>query len=594
MGSEDDEERPDRASDPTIIRRGRGAGNAAEPPSGEGSTETPGTGTPIEVTVSVDPDQAIRAVLLSEEAARARGFALATILLASVVAIALPFLGGDALAARVCGASLAINLGVSLWVLYRTGPEGEFRRGVFRTQAWVQATAILGAEYYIGFYSPVTVVLSLGIYYIGQAHDRVTAISASLWVTAGWAGGCMLIAAGVLDDPSLIPSSQLELQTKIFVIVAVTASLVMTLAMAQLAHGSVRRAIKESTEAVGLARKQAAQLAEAKNQLDRAMKLAVGKPGQHTGQLAGDCELGVLIGLGAMGEVYDATDRRTQTGVAVKLLHDAARKSPDLLERFLREAEICQQLDHPHLVSVRGAGTLDNGEPYLIMERLVGEDLGAILRAKRALSLAEVRTLCDQVAAGLQHAHDHGVIHRDLKPHNLFHAAANGGEPRWKVLDFGISRHIDASGTLTQGGVVGTPAYMSPEQARGKRLDGRSDVFSLAAVAYRALTGRPAFPGEDTPRIMFDVAYRQPDKPSLQAEGIPSDVDLALAVGLAKDPDERFESAPAFAQALALATKRRLSPSVRLRAIGLLARQPWGFSPDQPNPRASETERPSR
>jgi len=600
MGEEEKGAPSTRPSDPTVARRGPrvnaitgGRDGGASASGTDGGAATPATGATLDATISVDPDQAIRAVLLGEEATRARGFAFATVSLSSLVAVALPFLGGDPLAARICAASLAIMLGVSVWVLYRTGPDTEFTRGVVRVQAWTLTTAILGAEYYVGFYSPITVVLSLGIYYVGQAQDRATSISASLWVSSGWAAGCLLIATGVMQDKSLFPATNLELQTQLFITAAVVASLVMTLVMAQIARASVRRAIKDSNDAVLVARKQAAQLAEAKNQLDRAMKLAVGKAGQYTGQLAGDCELGVLIGLGAMGEVYEATDRTTQQDVAVKLLHDATRQSPDLLERFLREAEICKELDHPHLVGVHSAGTLADGEPYLVMERLVGDDLGAMLRSRRSMTLGETRALCDQVAAGLQHTHDHGVIHRDLKPHNIFRTSDERGRPHWKVLDFGISRHMDSSGTLTQGGVVGTPAYMSPEQARGKRLDGRSDVFSLSAVIYRALTGRPAFPGEDTPRIMFDVAYRQPDKPSLQAEGIPSDVDLVIAVGLAKDPDERFESAPALARALAAAIKRRLPEDVRTRAVALLARQPWGFAPEAPGRASSQPDRPA-
>ena len=161
------------------------------------------------------------------------------------------------------------------------------------------------------------------------------------------------------------------------------------------------------------------------------------------------------------------------------------------------------------------------------------------------------------------------------KPHNLFLHRHDAGS-RWTILDFGISKLEDGSGTLTRESLVGTPAYMSPEQALGLPVDQRSDVFAMGSVLYRALTGQPAFPGKEAPRIMFDVAYRMPKRPSDHADGIPSDVDLVLALALAKNRDHRFDTAAAFAQAFAAAASAALDAGLRARARSLLEQQPWG------------------
>lgn len=523
-------------------------------------------------------DHAIDDVLMAEESDRTRGFASSAMALSALVAVSLPWLGGDPGARLACAVGVGLIFAVSAWIRFVTRAGRHYKKWMLRTAAWVMTTAILGPEYFVGFFSPITVVLSLGIYYIGQAQAARTAVATSVWAIVGWAGGAALLATGQLADPGLFRMPVGQPRVQAFIIVAVACSLVATLLMAMLARSSMRRAIERSNEAVRIAQRQAAQLAEARNQLARAMRLAVGKAGQHTGQMAGDAQLGVLIGLGAMGEVYEGKDAKGQP-VAVKLLHDASRREGTLLERFLREADICRQLDHPNLARVHGAGTMEGGAPYLTMERLVGDDLAGVLRDRGRVGLKQASEMCQGVAAGLEHAHAHGIIHRDLKPHNIFRTEKGRGAARWKILDFGISRRMDSEGTLTQEGVVGTPAYMSPEQARGLPLDARSDVFALAAVVYRALTGQPAFPGGDTPRIMFDVTYRQPQRPSSATRGLTTEVDRVLAIGLAKDPALRFESASALAEAMSTASGGRLDEGLRARADALLRVLPWGAVP---------------
>jgi serine/threonine-protein kinase len=190
-----------------------------------------------------------------------------------------------------------------------------------------------------------------------------------------------------------------------------------------------------------------------------------------------------------------------------------------------------------------------------------------------------VVALGDQVAKALEAARKAGIVHRDLKPQNLFLAQQNAAAPLWKILDFGVSRLAGSSGTLTMDLIVGTPGYMSPEQAAGgKEVTHRSDVFSFGAVLYRALTGQPPFSGPDTPQILYQVVYRSPARPSQLVPGLPPDVEIVLAIALAKDPAERFASALEMADALRSASRGTLDPSFRVHAQTLLAALPWGHS----------------
>jgi serine/threonine-protein kinase len=204
------------------------------------------------------------------------------------------------------------------------------------------------------------------------------------------------------------------------------------------------------------------------------------------------------------------------------------------------------------------------------MERLRGHDLAHQLRKQRRLQLAEARMLALHVSQGLEAARTAGIVHRDLKPHNVF----LGQDGRWKILDFGVSKQ-GGTGTLTRGHVIGTPAYMAPEQARGENVDHRADVYSLAAILYRSVTGHPAFTGKDVPTTLYDVVYRVPTQPSMLVQ-LPADIDRVLALGLAKDVRDRFANALELADWFAAAVTDELTPEQRRRADDLLARHPWG------------------
>jgi serine/threonine-protein kinase len=318
----------------------------------------------------------------------------------------------------------------------------------------------------------------------------------------------------------------------------------------------------------GVAQREAL-LAEARAELDRALK--IGGPGRDTDQQVGSFKLGVLIGRGGMGEVYEAQRVAPDAGeAAVKLLHPGTLSDPTHVARFVREAETTSKLDCPNIVRVLEVGTTTGEVPFLAMERLRGHDLALTLRRQRRLQLAAAVDLAMQVADGLEAARVAGIVHRDLKPHNLFQAQ----DGRWKILDFGVSK-TGGTGTLTKGHVVGTPAYMAPEQARGENVDHRADVYSLAAILYRAITGHPAFAGKDVPTTLYDVVYRVPTQPSMLVQ-LPGDIDRVLALGLAKDPRDRFATALELASWFALATRDELALEQRRRADDLIVRHPWG------------------
>jgi serine/threonine-protein kinase len=568
-------------TDPTIVRR-RGSGRPQRSSSEPAAPDTlvdgahePGAATDTPDTSQTIQDRTVADALFAEEVTRARGFSAVAMFMIALVGLQAPWLPGDPTAKAIAGVALALMFVTSAWSFVRAWRPGGYTKTVFRIHGWVLATLIVPVEYYIGFYSPVTVTLSLGIYYLGQSTDRVHAFWLPLYVAASWIGGALLITVGVIRDRAFFATHAMNTYTQVFMIIGVGCTLLTTMWMARVARRSVRDAIVASNRALLEAQKQQALLAEAHHHLDRAVRAAIGKPGRHTGGIAGNYRIGTVIGVGAMGEVYAADSLDGSRSAAVKLLHPDALVREDNVVRFLREAAVCLRLDHPNLVKVHEVGRTDSGAPFMAMERLQGESLASILREHGQLPLGTVVALARAIAAGLMHAHDNGVIHRDLKPHNIFEHRDDGGT-RWTILDFGISKLADSTGTLTRESLVGTPAYMSPEQALGQDVDHRSDLFAFASVLYRALTGQPAFPGRDAPRIMFDVAYRMPQRPSAHDPGIPGDVDLVFAIALAKERKLRFESADAFVRALEAARTAALDEGLRARAKVVLYEHPWG------------------
>jgi serine/threonine-protein kinase len=276
-----------------------------------------------------------------------------------------------------------------------------------------------------------------------------------------------------------------------------------------------------------------------------------------------------------MGEVYEGEHVETREPAAIKLLHRNVLSDPAQVQRFTREVRMAASLASPNVVRVLEVADPSAPLPYLAMERMRGHDLAHTLRRKGKLPLSDVCDLVTQIARGLMAARGAGIVHRDLKPQNLFAARQEDGGVIWKVMDFGVSKLVETGDTLTKGHVVGTPTYMSPEQARGKKVDHRSDVYALGAIAYRAITGHPAFSGREVLEVLHKVVKRMPVRPSTLLETLHPDVDRALALGLAKRPRKRFETAEEFAQALRAAVRGELSDALRQRADALMQATPW-------------------
>jgi serine/threonine-protein kinase len=330
-----------------------------------------------------------------------------------------------------------------------------------------------------------------------------------------------------------------------------------------------RRALHDAmtrlNEAMRVVRTREAQLDEERQ--ERAAALRHGD-GYYSGTELGDWSLGRIVGRGAMGEVYAAVSKKDERPAAVKVL--LGDQDHDYLARFEREAEIARSTRGPNLVSLFETGQTADGTPYIVMELLEGEDLGAILRTQTSLPLSEVLVLVEQVARGLRLLHAAGVVHRDLKPSNLFRTY--GAAPTWKILDYGVSKIVGAE-TVAHGAIVGTPGYMSPEQAGAGDVDARSDVFALGAITYRALTGRRPFSGADTNQLLYDAVHGRPTRPREILPNLPAGVEAVLAIALAKRREDRFATATELAEALRAAVEGAspAGPSKRAR--------PWRTEP---------------
>jgi serine/threonine-protein kinase len=250
-----------------------------------------------------------------------------------------------------------------------------------------------------------------------------------------------------------------------------------------------------------------------------------------------------------MGEVYEAV-RSDGELAAVKLLDARAPDRARRVERFHREMAIVARLSSPHLVQVYELSSPDAAMPYVAMERLHGTALASRLRLEVRIPSDEVAMMLYQVACGLDVARRSGLVHRDLKPQNLFFHAGT----TWKILDLGVSTLIGSGSTAAGDGVVGTAQYMAPEQVQGGEVGHRADVYALGAVAYRCLTGRALFHARDFAELAYQIAHTPPPRPSTISQVAPVIEDV-LAIALAKDPRRRFPSARGFAQAFICARR---------------------------------------
>ncbi|MEO1172189.1 MAG: protein kinase [Myxococcota bacterium] len=257
------------------------------------------------------------------------------------------------------------------------------------------------------------------------------------------------------------------------------------------------------------------------------------------------------VATGGMGTVYEARNvRLAKRRLAVKVLSKLTSKSSELLPRFRREAEIGASLNHPNIITVTDWNTLPNGLPFFVMEFLEGESLAMRLRRER-LSRDVGHHILHSIGGALIAAHQQGVIHRDLKPSNVFLARVEGSStPFVKVLDFGISKLIFDETLETTSKLLGTPRYMSPEQVRNRPVDERSDEFALAAIAYEVFGGQLAFPGDSLEAILYHVVHDDPIPLATLCPDLSPTVIAAIERGMAKRPDDRFDTIKDFLAAI--------------------------------------------
>ena len=248
------------------------------------------------------------------------------------------------------------------------------------------------------------------------------------------------------------------------------------------------------------------------------------------------------VGSGGMAEVYRARDELLGRDVAVKVLNDRLSRDKSFVERFKREAQSAANLNHPNVVSLYDYGA-DDGAYYIVMEYIEGKSLGDMVAESGALLPERAAEIAADVAAALERAHSSGLVHRDIKPTNIM--VTRTGQT--KVTDFGIARALGQSSEQTQmtqtGMVIGTAAYLSPEQAQGNPVDARSDVYSLGCVLYEMLTGRPPFAGETPLAIAYKHVREDPGAPSAVNADVPRELDAVTLKALSKNPDNRYSSA---------------------------------------------------
>ena len=465
--------------------------------------------------------------------------------------------------------------GIAITVGLHRSPQTSPRPGVAQlssaTWPWVIVGALsVGPAFALGLHSGfaaiVAFVLFVGrLFRASQTTSRSsTSVLDSQWwilvaILVGHTVAYTLFAMGAIRDLGNTPIAYVGLSPAVgWALHALyMGTYVAAFAIAAVIDRHFDRLVRSNEVALRDAAQKEALLSTARAELDRALAGETG--GLFTGSTIGGYVIEKLVGRGGMGEVYEA--RRDGQTVALKMIR-ADRIAPENLRRFAREASALRQVESPYVSRVLEVGS-DERVPFLAMELVDGVTLAGLLRERERLDVPTARAMIRDIARGLEDVHRAGVLHRDVKPSNLVRTSE-----RWKLVDFGIAKFVDAPSDTTGNLVIGTPPFMAPEQLTGRAVDARSDLFSFCAVVYRALTGRSAW----TTTTALAAVRPQPAEPDALVGG---DVALALRIGLATQPEDRFASSVELGAAFDAAFDGRLDPATRRRALAILAREPW-------------------
>lgn len=520
-----------------------------------------------------------RETLHLQEVTRTRSFLRYAVALACLVAVSMTLLRGDPMAKLVfLVASLAV-VASCMWLgwLIRTVEGYTVQRAL--VTGYTCVFAAYAGIYFFGVFSPAAVIVPFGLCVFGTSLSDRGTLSIFLTCAALQAGLTILVMSGAIPDHGLVRGELLSTVEKSVILVIIEATFFATFLIARVSRNATLWAIEQHDFALRDIAQREALLREARGELREVLR--AGGEGRYTGQTIDSFTLGKVIGRGAMGEVYEARHEPTGEEAAVKLLLEHVLAQEDHVQRFYREAKIVAALNVANVVRVLAVADRSAAIPYIAMERLHGKDLSDYLREHKRMSLDAVLNLIRQVGAGLEAARAAGVVHRDLKPRNVFLAryGAKGAKgerkhEQWKILDFGVSKVTSEDATMTRSRMVGTPSYMAPEQISGGHVDHRTDLFALGVIAYRALTGRPPFSGDVESEILHKVLNAMPPPPSHLAP-VPVEADVVMAIAIAKTPADRFDSADELAQALEAAANGHVSAELRARAAQILAKHPW-------------------
>jgi len=262
--------------------------------------------------------------------------------------------------------------------------------------------------------------------------------------------------------------------------------------------------------------------------------------------IEGEYRIERLLGKGGMGQVFLAHDLTLEREVAIKVLPPDVSQDDQVVRRFQQEAKTAAKLDHPNIIPIYRVES-EGGLNYFVMKYISGTSLEDLLDKKEPLPVPEIQRILWEAACALGHAHQRGVVHRDVKPANIMF----DHDGRVMLTDFGISKALQAATGLTATGmIIGTPHYMAPEQGKGAPVDGRADQYSLGVVGYRMITAELPFSGDSVHTIIYKHIYEEPPLASAKRPGIPGSLTLAVSRALAKEPDQRFRTMEDFATAV--------------------------------------------